>query len=1606
MPSRRQRNQAPSRVHDIEFATEISTSLLAQVRQLQSLLADRDEALKNLNLEKNRLELEAEGFNQRLQTLDESEQRYKDENWSLETQTHELMASLKESADREKKLTSQLNALAAEKNDSQRQLDELKQSNGQLQDEHSAAQKAHDSELHILRRNITTGESEKFILQRKIEEITAQNQELAKAVAAGFRQHEEMITRDRSAERERIEDSDSTPDNSPPISPNKPTPRHGHLESETLKSSLYHAHRMIQNLKSNIHREKTDKIELKRMLQETRDELEIARLDQKAGPAGAKRQKNNKQDVFKKPARPNMLGAGRRSRMEVEDEEFDWEDQLGEPSPSKLPASRQLFGSFGDNSSRATDASDAYQTANETEGFETANEKDTTDSEAFQTGQESMAEDTAGEDTETEARNGTVRANLARGKRPTLNFNNDREAYLSTASTSAGEEEDSDAVMTPIQAQMPKYRLKVNRGRVSRSRQATGNFSGSESSARNSPSTTLRTGRSPPRAVSQSLFAELGELESANSDSDFGTPVRDASASLQSTPGAAAALADSPMPASSALMVDSGTMTEPWSPSGTSVAGIASAGLAGAAVGAVAEAAISQSPDSTATATPTQAQTPTREFTETATQYTPLFKNLQDTPRSAVSNFPTPPKTVWDESVEAEARAAPVPVVLGVSDIFSQETEPVVLPEPESKAPVELSTTSIQMQETEPVHIPVPEPKAPLELSTTSIQTLETEPIHPVEKAPVPPPTLGLTRVQTYHSITPVDPPTPKAPAELTTTSIQTLETQPIHTVEKEAVLPPALALSSIQSIHDVTPVDPPMPKAKVLPPLSVSGIHAQETQPVSPPTPPKKAVAPLTLTGIHMQETEPVSPATPPPKVMPVFARSSIHAMETQPISPATPPAKVVPILARSSIHVQETQPVSAPEPRPKPIIALSQSNIHAQETQPIASPAKEAKAIPVLGFSSVETVQEDEPVAPATPKAKLLPALSFADVQTQETEPVIPETPKTARKAVADLSVTRVLTAETTPVEPAHVPEPVKPTMVDSGCDAKPMEGASRTAIGAAEIAGAAATGGVLGSVFGWNKGKASKQAVVAEDETAGPVNGDKEASEASSPLKDLSNNIQKPTKSKTEKTSAYVENGAQTILGAEQIDNLMVERNQASAEESTPKAMFPRRLSVSTGPRLPTARSQVSDTGSPVKSYFDTRARPSTANSQNLPPLPSDHKEMIAAASRRTSDATSMPPPLMPASALRPASSQRAPHTPGERPSSPYKAKQASLAPASPSQLPSRGPSRISRRSSVTSFASEIEERFNINVSGLPSGIAPGTDPRMIQAITQTMIGEYLWKYTRKSGGRKEFSATRHRRYFWVHPYTRTLYWSDQDPQRANKPELKAKSVQIEAVRVVKDENPLPPGLHQKSIEIITAGRTIKFTASTGQRHETWFNALSYLVLRNQELDDPHSAVISDDVSDFSPTLHRERERQPRPSLSSYNSRGTRNTSQSRAGSALSQRPPVSPLMTQQQRTPGSASYRVSKMLSSFSSRRGRYANGTLDAGSIYDASVVENESAEDLRRVIEEQEAEQADRLENVRACCDGKHDVGSLPRMRTSRHASWTHRHPSHTHSHR
>ncbi|CCG24009.1 Num1 protein [Candida orthopsilosis Co 90-125] len=126
---------------------------------------------------------------------------------------------------------------------------------------------------------------------------------------------------------------------------------------------------------------------------------------------------------------------------------------------------------------------------------------------------------------------------------------------------------------------------------------------------------------------------------------------------------------------------------------------------------------------------------------------------------------------------------------------------------------------------------------------------------------------------------------------------------------------------------------------------------------------------------------------------------------------------------------------------------------------------------------------------------------------------------------------------------------------------------------------------------------------------------------------------------------------------------------------------------------------------------------------------------------------------------------------------------------------------------------------------------------TDKSMIPAITQVVIGEYLFKYYRRFGS--AFSAiaeTRHERYFWVHPYSLTLYWSESNPVLSNPASRKTRAAAIVDVDSVNDNNPIPTGLYHKSIIVHSTDRALKITCATRQRHNIWYNALRYLIHRN--------------------------------------------------------------------------------------------------------------------------------------------------------------------------
>ncbi|KAJ5272598.1 hypothetical protein N7478_007723 [Penicillium angulare] len=1494
VPSRKQRNQPSGRVHDIEFAAEISTSLLGQVRQLQGLLAERDESIKAINLEKSRLQMEAEAYEQRIRALDDSEQRYKDENWALETQTHELMSAVKEANEREKKLASTLSASNAEKSSVEHELEDLRQTNSRLLEDQALTQKANDSEMHLLRRNLNAGDLEKSALHKKLAELTSQNQELAKAVAMRIREHESQGSRDMADDNDMDEPEQITPDNSPPPSPNKFTPRHGHLESETLKSSLGHAHRMIQNLKGTIHREKTEKFELKRMLQEARDEVEQRRRETAAPNGTASKRLKKKEDSFRKPARPDLLGAGRKSQVELQD--TDWEDNAGQVSPSRSTMGASIQGRPGRAS--PDEPSDVYHTATEAEdGFETANERATaTESEAFQTGVESMADDSSDSADLTETEN-NVQTTPRRRVTSTLTMSKsrDRMSYHSSASTS---DDDDDAqevgYPSPNQIHISRPRVRSKRSilrRIRPSGEAPMASGSRPSSARNSPAPSFE--QEPVPQEGQSLFAELAELDGGEEDEEeVGSASSQASTPrMQPTPGSRrpsdAMLDLSPKP----VMVDSGVMTEPWEPMVPAGAAV----LGGAAAVAAAAAAVSEIPTTPKQTSPSANRDVSASEEQEAprpvssgTQWTPLKSSALE--GDHVSNVPTPPKMVWDErsvasqQVETGTQAEPELPKLVLATISSQETSPALPKWPE------LGISYFAGSATEPIQHELPVPEVP-EVNVSSISSQFTEPIIPVE--PVQElPELSLSSLFTY-STEPVEPQIP--------------EPEPVPVPIVEEVPHPEVGLSFISAQH-TEPVLPEVPESEPVPVPVVEEIPHPE----------------VGLSFISSEHTKPIIPQLPEPEPVPV------------PVVEEVP----IPNVGISSISWQDTEPImpQLPEPVPEPVV------------MPEAAPVIPQCEISWLNPSFTEPVAHVPVELPPQP----LPSVAF--LHSVETQPVI--------------SSPRAL-----------------PTMAELGIQTDPVEDS--------KVAGAAV------AVFEDNEPSEAVR------DRASTSTSERRTSTGLA-LNDISGNSlqREPT------SSVSTDQGAQTILSSKQIDQLLIDREAArpiSSSDSKQSREFAAVAVTAASPfATPKFRPRPQQQSS-AKSTGSIPRRPDTATSQLSassahPPLPADHREAILAAGKKSTEFSSpaspgtMGPPLAPASAYR-INAQTAPRTPNEQVPRAGSARSVS----SQARMRRGSQSQMSRRSSVSSFASEIEERFNINqhAGSMPNGYGPNTDPRIIQAITQTMIGEFLWKYTRKTGS-SGMSSTRHRRYFWVHPYTRTLYWSEQDPQTAGKSQMKTKSVPIEAVRVVADDNPYPPGLHCRSLEVVSPGRCLRFTATTSQRHDTWYNALTYLLTRenNGNCEDHENNVTLDDIDEFNPGFRSGSRQTARMSLSSYNSRTLRQPpkqQQQRAASAMSMRStgtpgraspalsspgPNSSLQVPEERQRSSS--RLSTILNSsirgsIASMKGR--NG--QESSVHEGSVRGQDSIEDFGHVVDDD-----DRLENVRACCDGKHDVGSL--SRTSR----------------
>ncbi|RYP61902.1 hypothetical protein DL771_009964 [Monosporascus sp. 5C6A] len=2068
VPNRKLRNQPVNRIHDIEFAAEISTSLIAQVRNLQALLAEKEEELKETRAEKSRLEYETESFQQRVKALDENEHRYKDENWNLETQLHDLKTDLKAAAEREKKLTQNLNLLQAEKNATQQKLDEVRLSHSKLVEEHAAAVKRHDIELGTAKRNIVLADSERGAMQRKIDELTSQNQELAKAI---------YLERGRAAEREQpvglndevfdTANDNPTPEHSPPPSPVKGTPRHSMLETETLKTSLGHAQRTIQSLRTNYHREKTEKLELRRMLHEARDEVEKLRSEPVPTTRRSRRAEPKQKPEFKRP--PRLLGGHRTVRSEIYTEDSSWEDQPDSTSPPRAsPAYRASTKYETPAASISHDNSDQFETANETSdaAFETADEHDERDgpdaeTDDFLTGAEDFSsEDDSGTETESPSKRSTLR-----GRPP--NFPTNLARSRSTDSSASTEDEyygyeSEPRTPTTLPPLQQKFTLRVSGGTFRRPRQGSEDptYPGSPGGAPNNSAS------GTPQKPTQSLAAELGDFEDSGNESALSaTPSRRSIRTRTVSPPPT--LPPLPKP----VMVDSGMMTDPLpeqtllfpgngsdrpasvgtvisrpatassyassgvqdtrgSPAGflsspqlrlstvhsqgveplpetdvhaTEVAAIRAAHAEqmkrlasehAAAQAAALESLRAEHADQMRRLNEDHAASEAASIEAVQIRHAEDNRKSEAAAREALTQEIEALKSSYAAQASktaADALAAHAAEVNALKAAHAEEIDALKAAHSEQLALREAESRESHAAEIEALKIKHLEEIAALKRESDAAHAAELQTLGArksdelsasVEKVRVAH-TAELQALEAKHSeeitalrgesdaahAAEIDALKATHAAELSNSmkakeaahaaelqdlkakhmeelsaakndlvdahaseieALKALHTEEMSRSQKDGDAAHAAEIAALMAAHltQIEQAKSELTNAHTKELESLKATHAEQIEQAKQDLKAAHAEQLDALKEAHLREIEEIKNDMSAMHSRELESQNEKHAKLMEELREKHKSSLAAETAALLVMHSKELESSKAEmeATRSKELSAVRET--HAREMESLKSQYAAAHARELEGFKAAlakqvesskaegdaahtqqleainaahaeileahkresevtlsqalaslkashekrmeelrseltankyieleklvaDHARELETVRAESESSRAMLLEDIANTKSQELEKlrsekdmahsrelnnlkeehaaVLARDLEALRKQldethVKELQVVKekhaaVLARELEAAETEHatarakefqaledkhqatlvkelqalasernaahskqteelkaahaasmdalrdeqqtalnnaiknlkedhtrelnalaashdtiqaeaiealkashaeqldhikrdnrmtlsreldaanarhrqmlesqkqessaemekliashtsdlealrksstLTQPALNISAISAVETKPVEstdiwGLSRGAVTISPETDRPPTPQPAAlKLFGKEtRSGADESPLTADDETRQPpsVHKEPEMPESQRPFKEISTN----TDARHTRKAAVltVDHSSQTNLTAESLERMMLKHqlqlSQDSATTTTPPGgvtatpfggvVSPPAVpgDVASSPTVHGTRSQesigsiahakyrVGDSGAVSTSEPIPVRRPDSAASGRRstlgrPPLPTNHREAIEAARTNSSSGGkgTMGPPLVPASAYKTPTSR--PRTPINRPLSPTSLKGTPTPRPGRAQLtrgfaevhsPTKMPAR-SRQSSVSSFTSEIETRFNIRGDmGMEStGFGPSTDPRMIQAITQTMIGEYLWKYTRKAG-RGEMSEKRHRRYFWVHPYTKTLYWSDRDPSTAGRSELRAKSVPIEAVRVVTDDNPMPPGLHRKSLIIISPGRTIKFTCTTGQRHETWFNALSYLLLRTGD-DHQHDAegvagnITQEDVDEFNPSLHNRgpntnRPKAP-PSLSSYNSRTTRNDSPNIDLASMSI-PTLTPTHERGTARPGTLSRlsgywksgTISGTLGSLRSRSS-VANDTA----IYDASEV-HDSAEDLRQMIEQQDRE-ADRLENVRACCDGKHDVGTLSHSSKRNRLSSLHTH-SHTHGH-
>ncbi|KAL7321735.1 hypothetical protein PS15m_001473 [Mucor circinelloides] len=264
---------------DIEFATEIGQGLLIEVRKLQVNIQEKDETIKQLELALADKERNQEASERHLKQREEVEERLKEENWNLEVANQELRAHLSESNQIVTKHNSEFSRVTKQLKTQSEQIDIMKAQEEKNASVMEAMKARHEQETYHLRRHAASAQRDNSQLQKQVEALNTElkicKAKLSIKLASTSRTAEDLNTIEPNAEP--IQDQDSESDqinNATSTATVSPQSRNQAMETETLKQSLAHAHRIISNLRSSYHKEKLEKFELKKMLSDSQETIE------------------------------------------------------------------------------------------------------------------------------------------------------------------------------------------------------------------------------------------------------------------------------------------------------------------------------------------------------------------------------------------------------------------------------------------------------------------------------------------------------------------------------------------------------------------------------------------------------------------------------------------------------------------------------------------------------------------------------------------------------------------------------------------------------------------------------------------------------------------------------------------------------------------------------------------------------------------------------------------------------------------------------------------------------------------------------------------------------------------------------------------------------------------------------------------------------------------------------------------------------------------------------------------------------------------------------------------------------------------------------------